>query len=191
MDTKEKYGLEKKTAVLLFVQIFLVLIGLLAQIGLIVYVCVYVPEWTVIASSVCMVLTYISIIVYATIGFKKNKLFYIIAIGLFLLSLLLNSTISFRDEIQKVLLMLLFGTFSAFIFKLDNFKVSNILAVVGVCVALGFSIYSSCYADVNSFVGSTPNRVIAGLCMHYSIFSPVVVAGLLTLTNNVRNTRNK
>ena len=190
MDTIKKYGLNKRTAILLFIQMILVSLGLLAQIGLLIYICMYAPVWNMIAGSACMILAYISVFVYATIGYKSNKVFYHVAIALFLLAILINVIAPFRDEIQKVLLMLLFGTFSAFIFKLDNFKISNILAVTGVCLALGFSIYASCFASVDNFA-PVQNHIIAGLCMHYSILSPVVVSGLLALTNNVRNTRNK
>ena len=190
MDTVKKFGLEKNKAVLLFVQMILVCIGLLAQIGLSIYVCVYDPEWNVIVASICMVLTFISIGVYATVGYKKGKIFYLCAIGLFLLAILFNMTVPFRDSVQKIFLTLLFGVFTGFALKLDNFKISNILAVSGVVFALVFSIYSSCFAKVDAF-GPVKNHVLAALCMHYSILSPVIVSGLLALTNNIRNTRQK
>ena len=125
MDTVKKFGLEKNKAVLLFVQMILVCIGLLAQIGLLVYVCIYDPEWNMIASSICMILTYIAISVYATVGYKKDKIFYLCAIGLFLLAILFNMTVTFRDSVQKIFLTLLFGSLTAFAFKLDNFKVNS------------------------------------------------------------------
>lgn len=188
MNTKEKYDLDKRKAILLFVQMILIIIGFLAQIGILVLLCKDNLNPYMIVSSISIILSFIAAMVYAVFGYKKSGVYYLIAVGFFLFAILMNNILPFRDTTQRITLTILFGIFFAFLFTQKDYRLSHFLIIIGVLAALTFSIYSSITANVNS-LGEVSNKVFAAIMMYTSIFTPVILSGLFGITCLVRNQR--
>ena len=190
MDTLKKYGLTKAKAILLFLQMFLIIIQLLIAVYLLVFSIEYkLSEW-MISSYVFIMISVISIIIYAVIGFKKGEIAYLLAIAPFLIAIFINILIPNRDTFQISMLVLLFALTLVFLFKQDDFHINSLISIAMVVVALSFSIYSSINANVN-FLKDLSAKWSTYVAMYLSIFIPVIMSATLALTYNVRKTRLK
>lgn len=190
MDTLKKYGLTKAKAILLFLQMFLIIIQLLIAVYLLVFSIEYnLSEW-MISSYIFIMISVISIIIYAVIGFKKGEIAYLLAIAPFLIAIFINILIPNRDSFQISMLVLLFALTLVFLFKQDDFHINSLVSIAMVVVALSFSIYSSINANVN-FLKELSAKWSTYVAMYLSIFIPVIMSATLALTYNVRKTRLK
>ena len=190
MDTLKKYGLTKAKAILLFLQMFLIIIQLLIAVYLLVFSIEYnLSEW-MISSYIFIMISVISIIIYAVIGFKKGEIAYLLAIAPFLIAIFINILIPNRDTFQISMLVLLFALTLVFLFKQDDFHINSLVSIAMVVVALSFSIYSSINANVN-FLKEISAKWSTYVAMYLSIFIPVIMSATLALTYNVRKTRVK
>jgi len=190
MDTLKKYGLTKAKAILLFLQMFLIIIQLLIAVYLLVFSIEYkLSEW-MISSYVFIMISVVSIIIYAVIGFKKGEIAYLLAIAPFLIAIFINILIPNRDTFQISMLVLLFALTLVFLFKQDDFHINSLISIAMVVVALSFSIYSSINANVN-FLKDLSAKWSTYVAMYLSIFIPVIMSATLALTYNVRKTRLK
>lgn len=190
MDTLKKYGLTKAKAILLFLQMFLIIIQLLIAVYLLVFSIEYnLSEW-MISSYIFIMISVISIIIYAVIGFKKGEIAYLLAIAPFLIAIFINILIPNRDTFQISMLVLLFALTLVFLFKQDDFHINSLVSIAMVVVALSFSIYSSINANVN-FLKELSAKWSTYVAMYLSIFIPVIMSATLALTYNVRKTRLK
>ena len=190
MDTLKKYGLTKAKAILLFLQMFLIIIQLLIAVYLLVFSIEYnLSEW-MISSYIFIMISVISIIIYAVIGFKKGEIAYLLAIAPFLIAIFINILIPNRDTFQISMLVLLFALTLVFLFKQDDFHINSLVSIAMVVVALSFSIYSSINANVN-FLKDLSAKWSTYVAMYLSIFIPVIMSATLALTYNVRKTRLK
>ena len=190
MDTLKKYGLTKAKAILLFLQMFLIIIQLLIAVYLLVFSIEYkLSEW-MISSYVFIMISVVSIIIYAVIGFKKGEIAYLLAIAPFLIAIFINILIPNRDTFQISMLVLLFALTLVFLFKQDDFHINSLISIAMVVVALSFSIYSSINANVN-FLKDLSAKWSTYVAMYLSIYIPVIMSATLALTYNVRKTRLK
>ena len=177
--------MSKRLKYLLFLQIVLVIIGLVTQVGLFVFSLTnnLMPIMTV--SYGVLVAAHIGAILYGIIGYKKGQPRYFILIALFLIAILLNIILPFRDVTQKVLLTILFGLMSVFMFKQEDSKFTNYLILIAAIVALGFSVYSSITANPNA-LGDVTYKTLSTIFMYLSIFAPVMFVGLFGVSYNVK-----
>ena len=187
MDTKEKYGIRNRQAILLFAQMILIKVGLIIQIFVLIFSIMHNLSPFMIASSVAMIIAHIAAVIYGYLGYKKGKVFYQLTIGMFLTAILVNIILPFRDIPQKVLLTLLFGLMSIFPFIQADYKRANILIFIAAVIALGFSIYSCITANPDS-MGETGSG-FPTIIMYLSIFAPVVLVGLFGAAFNAKHER--
>ena len=189
MDTVEKYGLKKSHAILLFVQMILIIIGLNIQVSVCVLTIKFNLSVYMLVSCIAMIIAHAGVLVYGLIGYKKGQLFYFVTVGLFLLAILVNIIIPFRDVTQKILLTLLFGAMCVFPFKEKDYTFTNYLLAIASLFALAFSIYSSITANPNS-MGDVPNAFPV-IVMYLSIFAPLILVGLFAVAYNARSYRKQ
>lgn len=175
----------KRIKCLLSLQMVLVIIGLITQVGLLIFALANKLMPMMIVSYAVLVAAHIGAVLYGIIGHKKGQSRYTILIALFLLAILLNIILPFRDIPQKILLTLLFGLMSVFMFKQDDFKFTNYLVIIAAIVALGFSVYSSITANPNA-LGEIPYKTLATVFMYLSIFAPVMFVGLFGVSYNAK-----
>lgn len=177
--------MKTRIKVLLTIQMVLVLIGLFTQVGLLIFAIANQLNALMIVSYAVLVLAHLGAIIYGIIGYKKGLPIYIALIALFLLAILLNIILPFRDIPQRVLLVLLFGLMAVFMFKQDSFKFENYLILIASLLALAFSIYSSITANPNS-LGEISYKELATVLMYLSIFAPVMFIGFFGVSYNAR-----
>ena len=189
MDTEEKYGLKKYHAILLFVQMILIIIGLNVQISVFVLSILFNLNIYILISCIAMIFAHVGVLTYGLIGYKKGQPFYFATIGLFLLAIVVNIVIPFRDITQRILLTLLFGMMCIFPFKEKDYKFTNILLAIASLIALAFSIYSSITANQNN-MGEVPT-IFPVIIMYLSIFAPLVLVGLFAVAYNARSYRKQ
>ena len=185
MDTKAKYGISKRHAILLFVQMILTIIGFAAQVGIMVFIVGHGLDALMLVSSITIILAFLAVFCYGIFGFKKSKIFYFVAIGLFMASILINNILPFRGTVQKIFLTLLFGSMGAFLFTQEKFKLSNIIIALAALFSLVFSIYSTITANVNS-LGPVEENVLPVIMMYISIWTPVILSGVFGVSYLVR-----
>ena len=185
MDTKAKYGISKRHAILLFVQMILTIIGFAAQVGIMVFIAGHGLDALMLVSSITIILAFLAVLCYGIFGFKKSKIFYFVAIGLFMASILINNILPFRGTVQKIFLTLLFGSMGAFLFTQEKFKLSNIIIALAALFSLVFSIYSTITANVNS-LGPVEENVLPVIMMYISIWTPVILSGVFGVSYLVR-----
>ena len=188
MDTEKRFGLKKSSAVMLFFQMILTLILLVISIYLLIFVCINNLGGWMIASYIFISLSVISIIIYATIGYKKDDLFYGLSILPFLGAIFVNILLPQRNSLQIALLVLLFGLTIAFLLKQKNKEVNSWISYGMVLIALIFSVYSAIKADTQ-FLGPIANSWFTYASMYISIFVPTIMCGTLALTYKIRNDR--
>ena len=189
MNTEEKYGLKKYHAILLFVQMILIIIGLNVQISVFVLSILFNLNIYILISCIAMIFAHAGVLIYGLIGYKKGQPFYFATIGLFLLAIVVNIVIPFRDIAQRILLTLLFGMMCVFPFKEKDYKFTNILLAIASLIALAFSIYSSITANPNN-MGEVPT-IFPVIIMYLSIFAPLVLVGLFAVAYNARTYRKQ
>ena len=177
--------MSKRIKCLLSLQMVLVIIGLVTQVGLFVFSLANKLMPMMIVSYGVLVAAHIGAILYGIVGHKKGQPRYLILIALFLLAILLNIILPFRDIPQRILLTLLFGVMSVFMFKQDDFKFTNYLILVAAIVALGFSVYSSITASPDA-LGDVAFKTLATIFMYLSIFAPVMFVGLFGVSYNAK-----
>ena len=177
--------MSKRIKCFLFVQMVLVIIGLITQVGLFIFSLANSLMPLMIVSYGVLVVAHVGVILYGIVGHKKGQATYIVLVALFLLAILLNIILPFRDVPQRVLLTLLFGLMSVFMFKQDDFKFTNYLILVAAIVALGFSVYSSITASPDA-LGDVAFKTLATVFMYLSIFAPVMFVGLFGVSYNAK-----
>ena len=185
MDTKAKFGLSKRNAIFLFVQMIFTILGFAAQMGIMIFLIANGLDTFMLISSISILLAFVAIFVYGIYGYKKNNAFYYAAIGFFLFAILMNNILPFRDTFQKILLTMLFGSFAAFILAQKNFKLSLIVVCIASLLSLVFSIYSSVTANVNS-LGPIEQNVLPAIMMYVSIWTPVIISLVFAATTLAR-----
>ena len=177
--------MKKSTQILLFVQMILVIVGLFTQIGLFVFALASNLSPIMVVSYGVLVTAHVGAVIYGLIGYKRGSSRYIILVSLFLLAILLNIILPFRDIPQRVLLTLLFGLMAVFMFKQDDYKFNNWVILIATIVALGFSIYSSITANPNA-LGEVSFKELATVLMYLSIFAPVMFVGFFGVSYNAK-----
>ena len=190
MDTEKKFGLKKSKAILLFIQMFLVLILLGVSIYLLDFVTKnHLGAWMIV-SYIFIILSVLSIIGYSVYGYKKGKLYYLLSALPFLVAILVNTIMPTRNSFQVALLTVLFSLTFAFLLRQEDEKFTYVISFLMVIVSLVFSIYSSITADTK-FLGDISSNFPTYFAMYASIFIPTIMSATLALTYNVRNTRIK
>ena len=189
MDTEKTYGLKKSHAILLFIQMMLIIIGLNIQVCVLVLGIMFNLSIYMLISCIAMIIAHAGILVYGLTGYKKGQPFYFVTVGLFLLAIAVNIVIPFRDVSQRILLTILFGLMCVFPFKEKDYKFTNYLLAIASMFALAFSIYSSITANPNN-MGEVPN-MFPVVVMYLSIFAPVILVGLFAVAYNARIEREK
>ena len=177
--------MKKSIKALLYVQMVLVLAGLLTQLGLFIFAIANNLNALMIVSYGVLLLAHVGAIVYGIIGYKRGPIRYILLVSSFLLAVLLNIILPFRDIPQRISLVLLFGLMSVFMLKQDDYKFTNYLILVAVVVALFFSIYSSINANPNA-LGDVKYKELATVFMYLSIFAPVMFVGFFGVSYNAK-----
>jgi len=185
MDTKAKFGLSKRNAIFLFVQMIFTILGFAAQMGIMIFLIANGLDTFMLISSISILLAFVAIFAYGIFGYKKSNAFYYAAIGFFLFAILMNNILPFRDTFQKILLTMLFGAFAAFILAQKNFKLSLIVVCIASLLSLVFSIYSSVTANVNS-LGPIEQNVLPAIMMYVSIWTPVIISLVFAATTLAR-----
>ena len=185
MDTKAKFGLSKRNAIFLFVQMIFTILGFAAQMGIMIFLIANGLDTFMLISSISILLAFVAIFAYGIYGYKKSNAFYYAAIGFFLFAILMNNILPFRDTFQKILLTMLFGAFAAFILAQKNFKLSLIVVCIASLLSLVFSIYSSVTANVNS-LGPIEQNVFPAIMMYVSIWTPVIISLVFAATTLAR-----
>jgi hypothetical protein len=188
MDTLKKLGIRKDKAVLLFVQMILTVILLIASIYLLIFVCTNNLGAWMISSYVFITLSVLAIIAYGIIGYKKGEVAYLLAIVPFLVAILVNILLPQRNAFQIAVLAILFALTSIFLVKQKDQKFTYVTSFLMVAVSLAFSIYSSITARLD-FLGEMSANWYTYLAMYLSIFIPTIMSGTLALTYNVRVTK--
>jgi len=190
MDTVKKYGLKKSKALILFLQMLLISFMFITAVYLLIFTIKYNLGGWMILSYVFILISILSIILYAIIGYKKGSIAYICAIAPFLIAVFINILIPYRDTFQIAMLVIVFALAFLFMFKLDSYKLNSIISFLMIVFSISFSIYSSIHANVN-FLGEISAGIAAYLAMYLSIFIPVIMTSTFALTYNIRNTRIK
>ena len=90
MNTKEKFGLEKPKAVMLFIQMLLIILLFITSIYFLVFVIINKLGGWMITSYIFITLSIISIMLYSIFGYKKDDLYYKLAVIPFLIAILIN-----------------------------------------------------------------------------------------------------
>ena len=137
MNTEKKYGLKKTNALMLFVQMLLVLIGIGVSIaGIITSTKV---ESTALAISVIFtLLTYLAIVNFSVFGFKKNIKWFYLPYILLMVTYCCGIFI-FTTQIWTVLeYALAFGAVFAAIVRFDNKKF--VMSSLGISLVLRLAI---------------------------------------------------
>jgi len=190
MDTIKKYGLKKSKALLLFLQMFLIAFMSITAVYLLIFTIKNNLGGWMILSYVFILISILSIILYAIIGYKKGEVAYICAIAPFLFAVFINILIPYRDTFQIAMLVIVFALAFLFMFKLDSYKLNSIISILMIVFSMSFSIYSSIHANVN-FLGEISASFAIYAAMYLSIFIPVIMTSTFALTYNIRNTRIK
>ncbi len=190
MDVEKKFGIKKTQGIMLFVQMILTCVLLLVSIYLLVFVTSNNLGAWMISSYVLIIISTLGIIGYGVIGYKKKEYAYKLAIAPFLAAIFVNILLPQRDIFQVAVLVILFALVFAFLFVLNNQKLTYLFAILMVVISLTFSIYSSITANI-SFLGSVEDNWLTYVAMYLSIFIPTIMSTTILVTYNVRSTRTK
>lgn len=188
MNTEERFGLKKSTALLLFAQMILTILLLITAIYLLIFVIRYQLGGWMVASYVCITLSILAIIAYSFYGYQKGDAIYQLSILPYLLAIFLNILLPGRSILQIALLTILFALTFAFLLRQRDEKFTRGISALAVAVALVFSVYSAITADVG-FLGDLSSNWPTYLAMYLSIFIPTIMSGTLALTYHVRVSR--
>ena len=81
MNTEEKYGLKKSSAILLFVQMIWIVIALAMVVYLLIFVASnHLGGW-MLASYIFILLSILSIIGYGVFGYRKGEVAYLASVA--------------------------------------------------------------------------------------------------------------
>lgn len=185
MDTEKRFGLKKWKAIVLFVQLFLIILATTSTAYVLGFsMAKKVGALFIIVYSVILI-SYVSIIFYAVYGYKEDDSYFLGAIYTFCLAILLNILLPFRTIYQLVTLTILFGLYIAFAQRLKNIKVSQWLLFFMFLFALAFSVYSTIVAKTDNLNG-TISSFLSALAMYVSIWTPVIMTATFGLAYSVK-----
>ena len=162
----------------------LIKIGIIVQAFVAFFAISNKLEPYIIVSSISMALAHIGVLFYGYLGYKKGKVPYFITLGLFLVAIVVNIIIPYRDIPQRILLTLLFGVMCMFPFKQDNYKFTNIIIFIAALLSLGYSIYSTIVANPNNLGEAA--KVFPEIVLYLSLYAPVILVGLFGAAYNAR-----
>ena len=188
MDTMQKYGLKKSQAILLFTQMLLTILLLVASVYLLIFVISNGLGAWMIVSYIFITLSILAIIVYSIAGYKHGRLAYQLAIIPFLGAIFVNILLPSRNTFQVAVLAILFALTFVFLLKQDDAKFNQIIAISMVAVSLVFSCYSAVNADTQ-FLGEVSTNWPTYVAMYLSIFIPTIMSGTFALTCRVHATK--
>ncbi len=140
MNTKEKFGLEKPKAIMLFIQMLLIIILFITSIYLLVFVIINKLGGWMITSYIFITLSIISIMLYSIFGYKKDDLYYKLAVIPFLIAILINIILPGRNAFQIAALAVLLAFLFGYLLKLDDDNYSFSLSILIIVVSLLFSV---------------------------------------------------
>ena len=190
MNTEEKYGLKKSTAILLFVQMIWIVIALATAIYLLIFVASnHLGGW-MMGSYIFILLSILSIIGYGVFGYRKGEAAYLASVAPFMVAVLVNIIMPGRNAYQIATLTVLFALTFGFLLRQKDEKFNLILSLAMIVASLAFSIYSAITANTQ-FLGEISSNWPTYLAMYLSIFIPVIVSITFALTYNVRVTKSK
>ncbi len=190
MNTKEKFGLEKSKAILLFIQMILSIIILITSIYLLVFTIVNKLSGWMITSYIFITISIVAVILYALFEYNKGDFYYRLSVAPFLVAVLVNIILPGRDAFQVAVLAVLLAIVFGYLLVLNN-EVYNIpLTLLMVFIALLFSVYSAITANTQ-FLGEINANFATYLAMYLSIFIPTIMCGTFALISNVKRTRIK
>ena len=191
MNTKEKIGLEKPKAIMLFIQMLLIILLFITSIYLLVFVIINKLGGWMITSYIFITLSIISIMLYSIFGYKKDDLYYKLAVIPFLIAILINIILPGRNAFQIAALAVLLAFLFGYLLKLDdddNYSFS--LSFLIIVVSLLFSVYSAINANTQ-FLGEINAAWTTYFAMYLSIFIPTIMCSTFALITNVKKTRIK
>ena len=190
MNTKEKFGLEKPKAIMLFIQMLLIILLFITSIYLLVFVIINKLGGWMIASYIFITLSIISIMLYSIFGYKKDDLYYKLAVIPFLIAVLINIILPGRNAFQIAALAVLLAFLFGYLLKLDDDNYSFSLSILIIVVSLLFSVYSAINANTQ-FLGEINAAWTTYFAMYASIFIPTIMCSTFALITNVKKTKIK
>ena len=190
MNTEEKYGLKKSSAILLFVQMIWIIIALATAVYLLIFVASHQLGGWMLASYIFILLSILSIIGYGVFGYRKGEVAYLASVAPFMIAVLVNIIMPGRNAYQIATLTILFALTFGFLLRQKDEKFNLILSLAMIVASLAFSIYSAITANTQ-FLGEISSNWPTYLAMYLSIFIPVIVSITFALTYNVRVTKSK
>ena len=184
MDTEKRFGLRKGHAVLLFIQMLLTLIIVVAAMYLLIFVSANSLGGWMIASYICITLSALSIVAYGVIGYKEGDLGFKAIILPFLAAIFVNILLPNRSAFQVGTLTILFAFTFALMASHDAKKLDYALLLGMVVASLAFSIYSAITADTQ-FLGPVSEQWFTYVSMYLSIFVPTIMSFTLGIVYRV------
>ena len=187
MDTQNRFGLPLPKALALFFQLIVVAAATSCTAFVLWFSVSHNAGALFTAAYTVVLLSYIAVIFYASYGYKKDDRYYLGAVYAFCLAVQLNILLPFRTTYQLVVLTLLFGVYIAFAQHLKNRKVSEVLLLCALLLALAFSVYSTVTARTEN-LGEFSDKILSVAAMYVSVWTPVIMTATLALAYSVRRT---
>ena len=184
MDTQSKFGLKKSKAILLFIQMLAIIIGTVLSGFVFGFLISASYGGLMLAGSLMVFIAYVSIIVYAAVGYRKSKTHFLAAVGIFAFAVVINIMVDFRTPFQLGILTVLFGALIAFMLKQDNPKLALYFILTAALLSLVFSIYSAITANPQA-LGNGDVSVITIIAMYASLFAPTIMSCTFAITHAV------
>ena len=190
MNTQEKYGIRNRQAILLFIQMLIIKLGIIIQSLVLIFEIInHMSAWMIVGTSF-IILAHIGVFIYSYFGYKKGKVFYYVTVGSFLLSILIYNGIPYVSVVQHILLTLIFGLICVFALKQEDYKFANVIIFIAAALALGFGIYSSIIAKPDS-IGDIEAKIVVEIAMYLSLFAPLIMVGVFGVAYNARHEKEK
>jgi len=189
MNTEEKFGLKKQTALLLFLQMVLTVFILAVAVYLLIFVIANNLGGWMITSYIFITISVLAVACYSFIGYKKGEIAYFAAIIPYLVAIFVNILLPNRDTFQVGVLSVLFALASVFLASIKNKKLTRYISIAMVLVSLTFSIYSSVTANTQ-FLGEISSAWPTYVAMYSSIFVPTIMSGTFALISYVRSLKD-
>ncbi|MBP5091662.1 MAG: hypothetical protein J6328_03790 [Bacilli bacterium] len=184
MDTEKRFGLKKSAAYLLFIQMALTLVVLVAAVYLLIFVLVHNLGGWMAVSYVMVIISLLAIIGHGLFGYKIGPTSFKITIAAFLIATFINMLLPGRETFQIAGLSLLFALTLVFLFKQNDRKEGSIFACLMGAVALVLSIYSAIKANPQ-FLGPVSENWLTYVAMYISIFIPTVMTSTIAIVFHV------
>ena len=185
VNTEEKYGIRNRTAILLFVQMVLIKFGLLLQIIMLVIEIINNMDGFLIANSIAMIAAHTAITIYSYLTRNKARAHYFVAFGFTLAAVLVNVITPGRDIAQLIMLTLLFGVLTAFLFKQEDYKITNTLIIIAGVLALAYCVYSVIVLRPDPTVEEKYKELVS-IAMYMATFAPVVLVATFGVAYNAK-----